>query len=628
MATSSNFSTSNQYIKYRIVVDEQSTSIPDNTSSVRVRVQAWRTNTGYTTYGTGTCYCNINGTNYSQSISSSQVISHNSYTTLFDRTVTISHNADGSKTIYVSSYIKHARFSSSSQGFNVTLSTIPRQATLTSAQNFNDVDNPTIQYSNPAGTVVTSLQACISLDGSQADIAYRDISKTGTSYTFELTEAERNVLRAASPDSNTLSVIFYVKTVLSGNTYYSTLTRTMTIVDADPTITGATYVDSTTRTVQLTNNDQLIIQNQSNVRFNISSLAAKKYATLSQVVISANAETIYDSISGSTYSNYSYRFGKINSSSNVTATITVRDSRGNSTSVTLPITMLAWSLPTASISCARQNNYYSETDLTVNASYSSIDNKNYVNIQYRTKEVGSSTWGSFTTISNNTTYTITLDNTKQWNIQVLLNDYFGQTRYNLTIDRGIPIIFFDRLKRSVGINCFPAEDNSIESDGLILDDKVYIGSQVLLDEYTLSTPQTVKVLGSYNYTLIDGLFTGVDIPTGYVRAYRLSAQVTTNNENYASVGINNIQSGSVRTWSGNTMRGVCGSNIFKESQITLETTLNYTRNGTNLYLYNEGSTGSATFYNVTIHGYLVKTATAPITSRAADEDISGGAPAN
>lgn len=628
MATSSNFSTSNQYIKYRIVVDEQSTSIPDNTSSVRVRVQAWRTNTGYTTYGTGTCYCNINGTNYSQSISSSQVISHNSYTTLFDRTVTISHNADGSKTIYVSSYIKHARFSSSSQGFNVTLSTIPRQATLTSAQNFNDVDNPTIQYSNPAGTVVTSLQACISLTGSQADIAYRDISKTGTSYTFELTEAERNVLRAASPDSNTLSVIFYVKTVLSGNTYYSTLTRTMTIVDADPTITGATYADSTIRTVQLTNNDQLIIQNQSNVRFNISSLAAKKYATLSQVVISANAETIYDSISGTTYSDYTYRFGTINSSSNVTATITVRDSRGNSTSVTLPITMLAWSLPTAIISCARQNNYYSETDLTVNASYSSIDNKNYVNIQYRTREVGSSTWGSFTTISNNTTYTITLDNTKQWDIQVLLNDYFGQTRYNLTIDRGIPIIFFDRLKRSVGINCFPAEDNSIESDGLILDDKVYIGSQVLLDEYTLSTPQTVKVLGSYNYTLIDGLFTGVDIPTGYVRAYRLSAQVTTNNENYASVGINNIQSGSVRTWSGNTMRGVCGSNIFKESQITLETTLNYTRNGTNLYLYNEGSTGSATFYNVTIHGYLVKTATAPITSRAADEDISGGAPAD
>ena len=119
MATSSNFSTSNQYIKYRIVVTETSTSIPNNTSTVNVKVQAWRTNTGYTTYGTGTCYCTINGTSYSQSISSSQTITHNSYTTLFERNVTIAHNTDGSKSIYVSAYISHARFSSSSNGFTV-----------------------------------------------------------------------------------------------------------------------------------------------------------------------------------------------------------------------------------------------------------------------------------------------------------------------------------------------------------------------------------------------------------------------------------------------------------------------------------------------------------------------------
>ena len=136
MATSSNFSTSNQYIKYRIVVTENSTSIPNNTSSVNVKVQAWRTNTGYTTDGAGTRYCNIDGTNYSNSWEYGQKpLTYNSYTVLFDRTVTIPHNADGSKTIYVSAYIDHARFSSNSQGFNVTLSTIPRQATITAAPN-------------------------------------------------------------------------------------------------------------------------------------------------------------------------------------------------------------------------------------------------------------------------------------------------------------------------------------------------------------------------------------------------------------------------------------------------------------------------------------------------------------
>jgi hypothetical protein len=157
---------------------------------------------------------------------------------------------------------------------------------------------------------------------------------------------------------------------------------------------------------------------------------------------------------------------------------------------------------------------------------------------------------------------------------------------------------------------------------------IYIGSQTLLDEYTLSTPQTAKVLGSYNYSLIDGLFSGINIPSGYERAYRLTAQVSTNNENYASVGINNFQSNGVRTWSGRTMRGVCGSWYFKESDIVLEQTLNYTRNGTNLYLYNEGSTGEAYFYNVTVHGYLIKSSTVLPTSRAADEDISGGEPAS
>ena len=67
---SNNLSTSNQYIKYRIIVTETDVSIPLNRSTVTVEVQAWRTN-NYTTYGTGTCYCTVNGTTYSQSISSS-----------------------------------------------------------------------------------------------------------------------------------------------------------------------------------------------------------------------------------------------------------------------------------------------------------------------------------------------------------------------------------------------------------------------------------------------------------------------------------------------------------------------------------------------------------------------------
>lgn len=622
MATSSDFTTSNQYIKYDIVVTETATSIPNNTSTVNVKVRCWRTNSGYTTSGTGTCYCNINGSSYSQSISNSQKITQNSMTVLFERTVTISHNSDGSKTIYVSAYISHARFSSNSQGFNVTLTTIPRQATITSAPNFTDIDNPTIQYSNPAGTVVTSLQACISLTGSQADIAYRDISKTGSSYTFELTEAERNILRAATPNSNTLSVKFYVKTVLSGSTYYSNITKTMTIVNASPTISGGSYEDTNSTTLAITNNDQQIIQGQSTVDFNFTSLTALKYATLSRIDITVNAVTVSTSLSGSSVSNKTVSFGEINSSSNLSASVVLTDSRGNTASLSIPVTMLAWTLPTAIITCARQNNFYSETDLNVDALYSSLDNKNTITIQYQYKEVTASSWSALQTLQDNVPITVTLDNTKQWNIKVIVTDRIGSTTYNLTVDRGIPIIFFDRLNRSVGVNCFPKNEESIESDGIVLDDIIHIGSQTLFEGTDMSSIGYQPVLGAYQYKLIDGLFSSISIPQGYERAYKLTAQVSTSDGNYAKIKLNNIESNGACTWSGQSMRALISTRIFKESEITLEPTFNYTaKDGTNLYIGNTAS-GNADFWCVTVHGYLVKTSTTLPQTRDADIDLS------
>lgn len=622
MATSSDFTTSNQYIKYDIVVTETATSIPNNTSTVNVKVRCWRTNSGYTTSGTGTCYCNINGSSYSQSISNSQKITQNSMTVLFERTVTISHNSDGSKTIYVSAYISHARFSSNSQGFNVTLTTIPRQATITSAQDFTDIQDPTIQYSNPAGTVVTSLQACISLTGSQADIAYRDISKTGSSYTFELTEAERNILRAATPNSNTLSVKFYVKTVLSGSTYYSNITKTMTIVNASPTISGGSYEDTNSTTLAITNNDQQIIQGQSTVDFNFISLTALKYATLSRIDITVNAVTVSTSLSGSSVSNKTVSFGEINSSSNLSASVVLTDSRGNTASLSIPVTMLAWTLPTAIITCARQNNFYSETDLNVDALYSSLDNKNTITIQYQYKEATASSWSALQTLQDNVPITVTLDNTKQWNIKVIVTDRIGSTTYNLTVDRGIPIIFFDRLNRSVGVNCFPKNEESIESDGIVLDDIIHIGSQTLYEGTDISSIGYQPVLGAYQYKLIDGLFSSISIPQGYERAYKLTAQVSTSDGNYAKIKLNNIESNGACTWSGQSMRALISTRIFKESEITLEPTFNYTaKDGTNLYLGNTAS-GTADFWWVTVHGYLVKTSTTLPQTRDADIDLS------
>ena len=468
--TSPTFSTNNQYIKYRIVVTENSINIANNTSNITVQVQAWRTNTGYSTSGTGTCYCNIDGTQYTASINSSQQISYNSYTVLLSKTLNIPHNDNGSKNITVSSYITHSSFSSSSQGFNVVLTSIQRQATITSAPNFTDEENPTITYTNAAGANVSSLQACISLDGSADDIPYRDISKDGSSYSFNLSNSERQTLLNACTNSKTLSVIFYVKTVISGTTFYSTLTRTMTIINAKPTIASISYRDINSATTAITQNNQQIIRNKSTLQVTLNTLTALKGAALSSATININGNIQnFTGISGTSISSKTLTFGNINVSSNIDAIITLTDSRGFSTTYTKAITVLNYFEPYSNLTLQRQNNYYTETNLNVDCTYASLDSKNSVTIQYQTKKVEDASYGSLTNISNNTPITINLDNAYQWNVRVVTTDALGTTvSYILFLDKGIPPVFVDRLLNSVGVNCFPTHQNSLEVNGTVI----------------------------------------------------------------------------------------------------------------------------------------------------------------
>ena len=98
MSTSGNMSTSNQYVKYTISINQNSQNVSNNYSNVTVTVRFFRTNSGYTTYGSGTCYCKINGTTYSSTVSSSQKIT-DSGINLFSKTLDIYHNNDGTKTL-------------------------------------------------------------------------------------------------------------------------------------------------------------------------------------------------------------------------------------------------------------------------------------------------------------------------------------------------------------------------------------------------------------------------------------------------------------------------------------------------------------------------------------------------
>lgn len=110
-----------------------STNTNGNYSTVNFELRASRTNSGYTTYGTGSGNVTINGTTVSFSITSSQKITQNSNTLLGSGSVVVYHNDDGSKSVTISAYasIPGASLTLGTTSATVALDTIARASVPT-----------------------------------------------------------------------------------------------------------------------------------------------------------------------------------------------------------------------------------------------------------------------------------------------------------------------------------------------------------------------------------------------------------------------------------------------------------------------------------------------------------------
>ena len=110
-----------------LTVTERSYSIPNNTSQVYVKLTATTTGSSYNNTGpSGTI--TIDGSTFSYS----KNIPRNSTTTLYEATRTITHNADGKKSITVSySFNTEISAGTLTGSRKVTLTTIPRASSVT-----------------------------------------------------------------------------------------------------------------------------------------------------------------------------------------------------------------------------------------------------------------------------------------------------------------------------------------------------------------------------------------------------------------------------------------------------------------------------------------------------------------
>lgn len=411
MATSSDLSTSNQYIKYRIIVDELSTSIPNNTSSVRVRVQVWRTNTGYTTYGSGTCYVTCNGNNASAGITSSQSFSYNSYTEVFNQTFTIPHNADGTKTIYVSSYISHDRFSSSSQGFNVTLSTIPRASTVSSISGNTIGSNVVVNISRASNSFTHSV---VMKFGNQT----ATVSSATTSATFTPPiDWCRQVPNSASGTA-TVTVTTY-----NGSTSIGISSTTFTLNVPSSVIP---YTPSVDLSEAVTNIDSLhigaYVKSKSRVHGQIT--ASSQYDA---TITGYKAE-----INGTTYTTQNFTTGLLSTSGTNSCKITVTDSRGRTNTYTKNFTVLDYTAPKiTTFTVERDDDNPANAEVIMAGSITSLNNKNTKTYTLKYKQQGASSYTSIpldnSTYTLNDTRTISISEDHSYTFLLEVKDYFTTT---------------------------------------------------------------------------------------------------------------------------------------------------------------------------------------------------------
>lgn len=428
---------------------------------------------------------------------------------------TITHNADGKKSITISAncdlpYGSGWGPNGGSASGIAELTSIPRQANISSAPNFNDEENPTITYSNPAGNAVDSLQACISLTGSEDDIVYRNISKTGSSYTFNLTTAERNVLRNAT-SGNSRKVKFFVRTGISGTTYYSSIERTLSIVNANPTFSNFTYKDVGSVSTQLTGNNQIVISNYNEIKITIpagNKAVAKKGATMSKYRVVCGNKSAEASYSSSSDINLTLSYV-----TNRTFTVYAIDSRGNSTAVTKSVA--EWrnysDIAIKTGTAERTGGVGKETKLIFEGTFWKTEEQldfgavaNEITLcQYRYKKSNESNYSepvSITPIISNDKFSFSsiikgdLDTegfniSNSFNIEITVKDKIKTSVYNVLLGTGIPAIAIH--KNGVA---FGAPYNEDEGGLVQVGEKNILGQKVLWDDYLyMNASQTVNV---------------------------------------------------------------------------------------------------------------------------------------
>lgn len=289
--------------------------------------------------------------------------------------------------------------------------TIDRAIYPLTADNFTDEGNPSFTYTASAGTSyigngdyasdsIVSLQSAISLDGETIDIDYRNISTNSGTYTFTLTEAEREILREHAQGSPNVPIHYLIKVIRGVNnqsvTFVSSTERIFTVVGANPSL-NPTVKDIRSETLALTGNENTFVRYESMAEYAINA-TANKHATIVSQSVTCGSKTISNLPNG-----------VIDAVESAAFIFQAYDSRGLQTQTVVQKTLVEYVKPTcyqkleiqisgetgAQISLTVNGNYY-------DGSFGAVNNTLQLQVRY-TDDSG--VMGAWTNISGTPTYT-------------------------------------------------------------------------------------------------------------------------------------------------------------------------------------------------------------------------------
>lgn len=448
--TSGAFGTSNQYINYTITITLNSQNITSNTSNVTVSVIYYRTNTGYTTYGSGTVTCVINGTTYTASVDSSQKIT-NSGIILFSKTLNISHDSDGSKTLVVSASISHSRFSSSSNSYSHALNTIPRKSTMT-VGNGTFGTSQTITVSRKSTSFTHTIEL---LCGKTVDVVCTKSTATTIKYAPPLKLTTQDVSNV------NLQVTFRI-TTYNGNTNIGT--NAYIVMLAVPSSIKPSCKVTVSDPTGYADKYGGYVKGKSKMKVNVIGTPSYECPI-----------TAYNSLAnGSKYTSSSFTTGVVASTGTLTISSTVTDKRGRSDSASAAITSLAYSNPNVSkVSVNRcnedgtNNQEGSYVKVTFDASVTGLNNKNSANYTLKYKKSSESSYSNTVPLSVysnnysilNGSYVFFADPDSSYNVMITATDDFTSDSRTVSVSTAFTLMHFSAGGTGIAIGKIVEQEN-------------------------------------------------------------------------------------------------------------------------------------------------------------------------